>query len=68
MSLFMTLYLLIGIISSFYLAGRACKVGWGSVTNFLLNTPFVSKIGLAAIMFVNVFAWPITALMFLKHV
>jgi hypothetical protein len=68
MSLFMTLYLLIGVISSFFLAGRACKAGWGSVTNFLLDTPFVSKIGMAVIMFVNVFAWPITALYFLKNV
>lgn len=68
MSLFMTLYLFIGVISSFYLAGKFCQSGWGSVTNFLLDTSFLAKIGMAALMFVHVFAWPITAFIFLKHV
>ena len=64
----MTLYLFIGVVSSFYLAGKFCQLGWGSVTRFLLETPFVSKIGLLVLMFIHVFAWPITAFIFLKHV
>jgi hypothetical protein len=56
----LSVYILLGIVSSIWMAEQFMHKSYGGFSNWYNASDYMGKVGLLVIMFVNIFAWPVT--------